>query len=466
MESKEETNVMGTGSIPSVLMKMGIPIICSMVLQACYNIVDTMFVSHMPDMNGIEHAGSQAVNALTLAFPFQMLLVAFGIGTGVGVNALLSRCLGQNNKKRAAYAAGNGVMLGIIIYVIFVILGVFGIKKYLTIQTENPVVISMGTTYLDICVFLSFGVILFGIYEKMLQSTGKTIYSTIAQIAGAVANIILDPIMIYGLIGCPAMGIAGAAAATVIGQILSLVIALYFQYFRNREIPAGIKYFRLKGSVVKDIYSIGVSAIIMQALMSVMTFGVNIIFHAVSEDAVTAYGIFYKIQQFVFFAAFGIRDAMTPLISYNYGLGSQKRVREGVKYGIIYTEVVMLIGIVIMEIFARPLARAFGLTSETEQLCAAAMRIIAPGFIFAGLSIAGQGVFQALQSGNNSLIVSLLRLLIVVLPLCYLFTLTSNPEFTIWFAFPLSELAAAVVAVIFLKMVDKKKVEPMSRWNK
>lgn len=385
MESKEETNVMGTGSIPSVLMKMGIPIICSMVLQACYNIVDTMFVSHMPDMNGIEHAGSQAVNALTLAFPFQMLLVAFGIGTGVGVNALLSRCLGQNNKKRAAYAAGN---------------------------------------------------------------------------------IILDPIMIYGLIGCPAMGIAGAAAATVIGQILSLVIALYFQYFRNREIPAGIKYFRLKGSVVKDIYSIGVSAIIMQALMSVMTFGVNIIFHAVSEDAVTAYGIFYKIQQFVFFAAFGIRDAMTPLISYNYGLGSQKRVREGVKYGIIYTEVVMLIGIVIMEIFARPLARAFGLTSETEQLCAAAMRIIAPGFIFAGLSIAGQGVFQALQSGNNSLIVSLLRLLIVVLPLCYLFTLTSNPEFTIWFAFPLSELAAAVVAVIFLKMVDKKKVEPMSRWNK
>lgn len=458
MKDNQENNRMGTDPIPSVLLKMGVPIICSLVLQACYNIVDSMFVARMPDMNGIEHSGELAVNALTLAFPIQMLIIAFGVGTGVGVNALLSRCLGQKNTQRLSLAAGNGVMLGIIIYLCFVVFGLFGIDPYLASQTNNPDILGMAEQYLQICTFLSFFIIEFGIYEKFLQSTGKTIYSTAAQIAGALTNIVLDPIMIYGLLGCPAMGIAGAAWATVIGQMVSFVLAAFFQYTKNKEIPAEIRSLKLEKKTVKDIYSIGVSAIIMQALMSVMTYGVNIIFGQVSASAVTAYGIFYKIQQFVFFAGFGIRDAVTPLVSYNYGMGSGKRVREGIKYAMIDTEVIMLAGIAILEIFAHPLAQVFGLTAETEILCVRAMRLIAPGFIFAGVSIAAQGVFQALESGMNSLIVSLLRLLVIVLPLCWLFTLTADPEVMIWFAFPISEAATAVVAIVLLRQTVRKKV--------
>jgi multidrug efflux pump len=466
MSKNMKENRMGTDPVPQVLLKMGIPIICSLVLQACYNIVDSMFVARMPDMNGIAHSGELGVNALTLAFPIQMLIIAFGVGTGVGVNALLSRSLGQKNTKKLALAAGNGVTLGIIIYLCFVLFGIFGIRGYLTSQTSDADILNMATTYLQICTFLSIFIIEFGIYEKFLQSTGKTIYSTIAQISGALTNIVFDPIMIYGLLGCPAMGIAGAAWATVLGQMVSFVLAAFFQYTKNKEIPSGIIYLKPDGRTIREIYSIGTSAIIMQALMSVMTYGVNIIFGHVSSSAVTAYGIFYKIQQFIFFAGFGIRDAVTPLISYNYGMGSQKRVREGIRYGLIDTEIIMLAGILILELFAHPLARVFGLTAGTETLCVRAMRMIAPGFIFAGISIAAQGVFQALESGTYSLIVSLLRLLIVVLPLCWIFSQTNDPETMIWLAFPISEAISAVVAVFLMKKAERTKVEVMKNWGR
>ena len=459
--SKEVTmNKMGAEPVPKVMLSMGIPMVLSMVLQACYNIVDSMFVARISDAN-IANLGEYAVNALTLAFPIQMLIVAFSIGTGVGVNALLARSLGQRDTEKVARVAGNGIALGIIIYIAFLLFGLFGVGAYIGSQTNDAIILEMGKSYLSICCVISFGMVMFAIYEKLLQSTGKTVYSTIAQVSGAVVNIALDPILIFGHFGLPEMRIEGAAYATVIGQIVSLLVAMYFHYSKNTEVYHGLKYLKLKGIIVKEIYSIGLPAIIMQALMSFMTYGVNIIFGTVSMAAVTAYGIFYKIQQFIFFAGFGLRDAITPIVSFNYGMGDKKRVKQGIFYGILYIEIVMLLGIIGLELFADPLIGLFAMSSETEKLCILATRIIAAGFLFAGGNIAIQGVFQALECGLDSLIVSLLRLFVVVLPLAWIFTKFENATFMIWFAFPIAEVVALIVAVILMSRANKKIVKQM-----
>lgn len=462
MSSKEvTTNKMGTGSVPKVMLSMGIPMILSMVLQACYNIVDSMFVARIPDANGITNMGEYAVNALTLAFPVQMLIVAFGIGTGVGVNALLAMRLGQKNKEMVAKVAGNGVALGLIIYIVFLIFGLTGVEAYISSQTNDSIILEMGNSYLGICTVLSFGIVMFSIYEKLLQSTGRTVYSTIAQIMGAITNIILDPIMIFGYFGCPEMGIEGAAYATVIGQVVSMLVAMFFHYVKNKEVASAFKYIKPDFSIIKEIYAVGLPAIIMQALMSFMTYGVNIIFGAVSVAAVTAYGIFYKIQQFIFFAGFGLRDAITPMVSFNYGMGDKKRVKLGIFYGTLYIEVIMLVGIIGLELFAEPLIGLFAMSGETESLCILATRIIAAGFLFAGGNIAVQGVFQALGRGISSLIVSVLRLCIVVLPLACFFSKCVNATFMIWFAFPIAEAVALLAAVILMIHTNKNIIQKM-----
>lgn len=453
MEKIETTNKMGSEPVGKVMMSMGIPMILSMVLQACYNIVDSMFVARIPDADGIVGMGEKAVNALTLAFPIQMLIVAFAIGTGIGVNAFLAKCLGQRDAEKTAKAAGNGMTLGIIIYVCFLIFGIFASAAYIGSQTNDPVISEMGTEYLSICCIGSLGIVMFSIFEKLLQSTGKSLYSTIAQISGAAVNIILDPIMIFGWCGCPELGIKGAAYATVIGQFASMLIAMLFHFLKNKEVRSGIRYLKPEIKIIKDIYIIGFSAIIMQALMSLMTYGVNVIFISVSEAAVTAYGIFYKIQQFIFFAGFGLRDAITPIVAYNSGMGDNKRVKQGIFYGIAYTEIIMLAGIIALEIFASPLIGLFEVSAETAELCVLATRIIASGFLFAGANIAIQGVFQALGCGKSSLVISLLRLCIAVLPLAYIFSKMENASTLIWWAFPIAELIAALTAVIMLKKV-------------
>ena len=461
MNKEVTANKMGTEPVPKVMLSMGIPIILSMVLQACYNIVDSMFVARIPDTGNITNMGEYAVNALTLAFPVQMLIVAFGVGTGVGINALLAKSLGQRDAEKVAKTAGNGVTLALIIYAVFLLFGLFGVKAYIGSQTKDEVVLEMGISYLSICCVVSFGMVLFSIYEKLLQSTGKTIYSTIAQITGAVVNIVLDPIMIFGYFGLPEMGIRGAAYATVIGQVASMIIAMYFHYKKNTEVKSGRQYLKLDKGIVKEIYVIGLPAIIMQALMSFMTYGVNLIFGTVSQAAVTAYGIFYKIQQFIFFAGFGLRDAITPIVSFNFGMGNKKRVKQGIFYGILYTEIIMLVGMIGLEVFASPLIGLFAMSKETEELCVLAARMIATGFLFAGGNIAIQGVFQALGCGLNSLIVSLLRLCIVVLPLAWLFTKFANAAFMIWWAFPIAEFVALVVAVMLMLKADRKMIRPM-----
>ena len=330
-----------------LMIKMGLPIVISMMLQALYNIVDSAFVSNM-------EGGEQALNALTLAFPVQMLMVAVGIGTGVGVNVMLARSLGEGNREKASTVAGNNA------------------------QINEPAV-----TYLRICCICSVGIVFFSVFEKLLQAAGLSAHSTIAQISGAVTNIILDPIMIYGLLGFPKLGVSGAALATVIGQLVSFLLALTFHLKHNKNVDTGLKYIKPNKTIIRLIYRIGLPAIIAQALMSVMTYGINIILGSVSAALVTAYGLYYKIQQFILFAAFGLRDTITPVVSFSYGMGDKKRISDGIKYGVLYTSAIMLTGTALLEIFAEPLCSAFGLSGGTCELCVSATGIISSGFVFA-----------------------------------------------------------------------------------
>lgn len=330
--------------VKKLMLQMGVPMILSMALQAVYNIVDSAFVGNMS-------VGSEAaLNALTLVFPVQMLMVAVGVGTGVGTNALLAMTLGQGNQKKAAKIAGNSLFLGVVIYVVCLLFGICGVKTYISSQTVEPEVIAMGNDYLRICCILSMGIIFFSILEKLLQATGRSLYSTIGQITGAVINIILDPIMIHGLGPVPEMGVRGAAYATVIGQMASTVLLLVFHLKLNREFAHGMKYLKPEGRIIKEIYAIGLPAIIAQALMSLMVYVMNLILKF-SPSAQTAYGLFYKVQQFVLFLAFGLRDAITPIVAFAYGMGEKKRIRDGIRYGLIYTAALMIFGTLITEGF-------------------------------------------------------------------------------------------------------------------
>ena len=456
IEEKQTRNKIGIMPINKLMLSMGIPMILSMMLQAVYNIVDSAFVSNMA-VNG-----EAAINALTLAFPIQMVIVAIGIGTGVGANALLAKSLGQNNREKANKVAGNAIFLAIVIYIVFLLFGFLGVKAYISTQTSNVLISEMAVEYLRICCVASFGIVFFSIFEKLLQSTGKSIFSTIAQIAGAITNIILDPILIYGLLGLPKLGVKGAAYATVIGQIVSFIVALTFHIKYNKEIKNGLHYMKPSTGIIKEIYAIGLPAIIAQVLTSVMTYGLNIIFGTISENTVTAYGLYYKIQQFILFAAFGLRDAITPIISFNYGMQSKPRVKDGMKYGMVYTFIIMIAGTLVLEIFAIPFSKVFGLSGETQSLCIDAIRIISISFVFAGANIAFQGIFQALDSGVPSLVISVLRQIIFVLPVAWGFSIVarqcSDYTWLIWTTIPLAEILSLIFAVFFMKNINKNKV--------
>lgn len=453
-----ESSKMKDMPVNRLMVQMGIPMILSMALQAVYNIVDSAFVGNM-------RVGSEAaLNALTLVFPVQMLMVAVGIGTGVGTNALLAMTLGQGNRDKAAKVAGNSLFLGVIIYAICLLFGGFGVKAYISSQTADPEVISMGTGYLRICCVISFGIIFFSLFEKLLQSTGRSLYSTIGQVAGAVINIILDPIMIYGIGPVPKMGVEGAAYATVIGQVASAVLLLIFHMKLNKEFEHGMKYMKPDAKIIREIYSIGLPAIIAQALMSIMVYVMNLILKF-SSSAQTAYGLFYKVQQFVLFLAFGLRDAITPIIAFAYGMGSEKRIKDGIRYGLIYTIALMLAGILITEIFPGAFATLFN-AGQSREYFIGAMRIISISFIFAGINVAYQGIYQALEGGIESLIISMLRQFVIILPLAgALSVFVRNGQAgvsLIWWAFPITELISCLVGYLFLKRIERNRVEKLS----
>ena len=441
-----ESNKMKDMPVNKLMIQMGIPMILSMALQAVYNIVDSAFVGNMK-------AGSEtALNALTLVFPVQMLMVAVGIGTGVGTNALLARTLGQGDSKKAAKVAGNSLFLGVIIYVVCFLFGIFGVKAYISSQTVDTEVLEMGVSYLRICCIISFGIIFFSLFEKLLQATGRSLYSTIGQVVGAVVNIILDPIMIYGIGFCPEMGVKGAAYATVIGQIASTILLLIFHIKLNKEFEHGAKYMKPEGRIIKEIYAIGLPAIIAQALMSIMVYVMNLILKF-NPPAQTAYGLFYKVQQFVLFLAFA------------YGMRSKKRIQDGIKYGLLYTIVLMILGIAITEIFPGAFATLFN-AGQSREYFIGAMKVISVSFLFAGINVAYQGIYQALDGGIESLVISLLRQFIIILPLAGIFSIfVRNGQMgvsLIWWAFPITEIVSCFAGYVFLKRIRKNKVNVLN----
>ncbi len=456
MENINQKDKMRSMPVKKLILSMGIPMVLSMMLQAVYNIVDSAFVSNIQD------TGELALNALTLAFPLQLLIVAIGIGTGVGCNALLSKSLGQGNIEKASKVAGNGMFLALIIYIIFLIFGIFGTDLYISSQTKNPIISKMAIDYLKVCCIASFGIIFFSIFEKLLQGTGHSMYSTIAQIVGAVINVILDPIMIYGYFGCPKLEVKGAAYATVIGQIASFILALIFHFKVNTNISNGLKYIKPSAIIIKQIYAIGLPAIISQALLSIMTYALNIILVSVDEALVTAYGLYYKIQQFILFAGFGLRDAITPIISFSHGMEDKKRINDGIKFGMVYTIAIMSFGLILVEILAIPFSNIFGLSGVTQQYCISAMRIVSISFIFAGMNITYQGIFQALNGGIQSLIVSVCRQFIFVIPIAWIFSLIAKHSldlsWLIWTTFIIAETISVIIAHILMKRLYNKEV--------
>lgn len=455
-----QPNVMSLEPMKKLFPRVGLPMIVSMILQALYNVVDSIFVTNM------EGTGTLANEALTLAFPIQILMIAIGVGTGVGLNALLSKSLGAGDMDKVARTAGNGVFLAFVIYLIFLLFGVCASAWFIGLFTSDPLVLEMGTDYLRICTCLSLGSIGYTIYERFLQSTGKTLYSTIAQVSGALTNIVLDYIFIFPL----GMGVVGAAWATVIGQFVSLGVAMGFHYVCNREIRGGMRYIRPDRRLIVGIYRIGASAALMQALLSVMMAGMNAILGAADaepEILLGAFGIYYKIQQIALFAAFGLSNTIITILSYQYGMHCRERSMQCIRYGILDTMAVMLIMTLLFEALADPLARLFALSDGASlalvDICAAATRIAAIGFVCMGFSVAVQGVLQALGSPLLPLLLAFLRLVVFVFPVAILFARSPRVTELVWWTFPIAEALTAVVALVCLVRAKKRCIDPMDQ---
>ncbi|MET0017797.1 MATE family efflux transporter [Oscillibacter sp.] len=459
-------NKMGILPIPRLLIQMGAPMMLSMLVQALYNVVDTLFVSHMSDTAAISQIGDKAVTALTLAFPVQMLIMALCVGTGVGVNAVVSRSLGQKNREKAALVAGNSILLSLIYYVAVFIFGLFLARKFLQTQTSDPDVLKMGIDYLQTVTVFSFGSIFYMCFEKLLQATGKTTGAMLGQLVGSVANIVLDPILIFGYWGAPALGVKGAAIATVLGQCLSLAVVLSLHITKNNEICKGTCYLKPSLSILGQIYAVGAPAILMQALTSVMTYGMNLILGTISTSAITAYGVYYKLQNFVFMPAFGLNNASIPIVSYNYGAKQMPRVKQAIFYGLALAGCILGAGIVILQVFATPLVQCFSISDESVALCIRALRIITCGFLFAGCNIILQGICQALGNGIYSLIISMLRMIVITLPLAWLLSMTEAAAQIVWVALPCAELCAMLAAVFLSVRLYKNKVAALSQTEK
>jgi putative MATE family efflux protein len=426
-----------------------------------YNIVDTAFVINMGE-DGV--AGNLA---LTYAFPIQILIIAVGVGTGVGVNALLSKSLGEHNREKVNSVAGNAIFLSLCVYAVFLLFGLFGARAFIAMQADGDALVTgMGASYLQICCCFSFGAVGFTIYERFLQSTGKTLCSTIAQISGAIANIVLDYIFIYPC----GMGVQGAAWATVIGQVLALAIAMIFHYLSNKEIGNGIRYLKPNGKIIGGIYHIGLSAALMQALLAVMMLCVTMVLGTAPENVALlkgSFGIYYKIMQFALFACFGLSNTIITVLSFNFGAQNKARSRECVKWGVIDGVIVAGAIAVLFEILALPLADLFALAGgesgeEIKNTVVFAVRIAAIGYVFMGISVSIQGVLQALRYALYPLLISALRLIVFVLPLVFLFTRTENAPALLWWAFPVAEFLTSIVACILLKHVYRKDIQSMN----
>lgn len=436
-----QENKMGTMPVNKLLISMSLPMIISMLVQAMYNIVDSVFVAQISE---------NALTAVSLAFPLQNLMIAFAGGTAVGVNALLSRSLGEKNQDHVNQTAVNSVFIFLVTAVIFMIAGLTLSNLFFNVQTTNTEIVNAGTQYSMIVVGCSIGLFCQFLFERLLQATGRTLFTMVTQGLGAIINIILDPIFIFGLCGSPKMGVAGAALATITGQIIACLLALFFNLKFNHDIHFKFKRFRPNAHIVKQIYSVGIPSIIMQSIGSVMTFGMNTILITFSTTATAVFGVYFKLQSFVFMPVFGLNNGMIPIIAYNLGAKQKKRMFDTIKLAMIYATGMMIIGVIFFETIPQTLLGFFNASEAMIKIGTPALRIIAIHFIFAGFSIVCSATFQAVGKGTYSLLTSLIRQLLVLLPCAYVLSLTGNLDL-IWLCFPIAEIFSAVTSFILMK---------------
>lgn len=436
-----QENKMGTMPVNKLLISMSLPMIISMLVQAMYNIVDSVFVAQISE---------NALTAVSLAFPLQNLMIAFAGGTAVGVNALLSRSLGEKNQDHVNQTAVNSVFIFLVTAVIFMIAGLTLSNLFFNVQTTNTEIVNAGTQYSMIVVGCSIGLFCQFLFERLLQATGRTLFTMVTQGLGAIINIILDPIFIFGLCGFPKMGVAGAALATITGQIIACLLALFFNLKFNHDIHFKFKRFRPNAHIVKQIYSVGIPSIIMQSIGTVMTFGMNTILITFSTTATAVFGVYFKLQSFVFMPVFGLNNGMIPIIAYNLGAKQKKRMFDTIKLAMIYATGMMIIGVIFFETIPQTLLGFFNASEAMIKIGTPALRIIAIHFIFAGFSIVCSATFQAVGKGTYSLLTSLIRQLLVLLPCAYVLSLTGNLDL-IWLCFPIAEIFSAVTSFILMK---------------
>lgn len=446
-------NKMSTMPMDKLIINMSLPMMISMLVQALYNIVDSIFVAQISE---------NALTAVSLAFPIQTLMIALGGGTGVGINALLSKSLGEKNQERADKAAINGIFLAVMNFLVFLVIGIFGSKLFFQSQTTNAEIVQYGVEYMSIICCFSCGLYAQFIFERLTQATGKTVYAMIIQGVGAILNIILDPILIFGLFGAPKMGVAGAAAATVIGQCIAGIFGLYLNIKKNRDINIKFKGFRPDAEIIKNIYVVGVPSIIMQSIGSIMTYGMNQILIAFTSTATAVFGVYFKLQSFIFMPVFGLNNGLIPIIAYNFGARNRERMTKSIKLGISYAVCIMAVGTVIFMLFPVQMLRLFDASDAMIEIGVPALRIISIPFIMAGYCIVCGTVFQAVGKAFYSLMVSLCRQLLVLLPVAFILAKVGGLN-AVWWAFPIAELVSLMMTTIFIILVYRKIIKPLDK---
>lgn len=452
MERSAQENKMGVMPVNKLLLNMAVPMIISMLVQALYNVVDSVFVAQLSE---------DALNAVSLAFPVQNLMIAVSVGTGVGINALLSRCLGQKDQKTADQAAMNGLFLAFLSCLLFTTLGLTCSRLFYTIQTDIPGIVEHGTGYLTIVCGVSFGMFAGVTLDRLLQATGRTFLTMITQAVGAITNIILDPILIFGLFGFPRLEVAGAALATVIGQILGAGLSLYFNLKKNSDLHFSWKGFRPNKRVIRGIYSVGVPSIAMQSIGSVMVFGMNQILLAFTATATAVFGVYFKLQSFIFMPVFGLNNGMVPIVAYNYGARKPGRIIKTIKLSVMYAMCIMFVGFLLFQLMPDVFLALFLAEGETSgdllTIGVPALRTITISWLFAGFGIVSSSVFQALGHGVLSLIVSLVRQLFVLLPVAFVLSRVHGLD-AVWWAFPIAEIFSVTLCGVFLRRVYVREI--------
>lgn len=457
MESELSQNKMGTMPIRKLLISMSLPMMASMLVQALYNIVDSIFVARVSEA---------ALTAVSISFPIQNLMIAFGVGIGVGVNALLSKSLGEGDQPRAQRIALQGIFIEVICCVIFILVGIFAMDLFFRGQTADAEIIALGKDYLSICCIFSVGLFAQLIFERLLQATGRTVLSMISQCAGALINIIFDPILIFGVswLGIPAMGVTGAAIATVFGQIVGGIVAIVLNVRRNRELDFRFRGFRPDGKLCGSILFIGIPSAIMGSIGSFMTYGVNKIlfaFEEVGKTAAAVFGVYFKLQSFVFMPVFGLNNGMVPIVSYNYGAKRPDRITQTIRLSAIYAVAIMAAGVSVVQLIPDKLLLLFDASEQMLTIGVPALRIISTCFVFAGFSIVCSSVFQALGNSIFSMIMSITRQLAVLLPAAYILAHAFGLH-AVWYAFPIAEFVSLALSIIMLSHTYKKVITPLA----